>query len=246
TVLCYLHTPDKLPLAADVLAHPKLFFVTNSEFTKSLHVDKSIGAITRPLIRPADYATPTDRSAVVFINPSPHKGLEIVIELAQARPDIPFIFVVNQRAAGEKLRTQLKERGTANIEVLGPFSNMREVYKRARIVIAPSQWIETWGRIATEAHFSGIPVLASNRGGLPEAVGPAGVCVPADAPHAVWLSQLARMWDDRDFYDELSQAAFRYAEREEIQENNVVDSFVSFAKSALDRPVQRAPGVRRG
>ena len=35
----------------------------------------------------------------------------------------------------------------------------------------------TFGRIAVEPQFSGIPVVASDRGGLPEAVGPGGVLI---------------------------------------------------------------------
>jgi glycosyltransferase involved in cell wall biosynthesis len=235
TVICYLHTQDKLPLSAELLAHPKLSFITNSEFTKSLHDDKTVGVVVRPLIRAIDYATTTDRSAAVFVNPAAHKGLNIVVALARSRPDIPFIFVVNQLAAGDTLRRQMRDDGIYNIEVLGPIANMQDVYKRARLVLAPSQCLETWGRIATEAHFSGIPVLASDRGGLLEAVGPAGVCVSAEAPHSEWLHQFTRMWDDQDYYSELSEAAFHYSKRDEIQERHVVDSFVEFAQKNVQR-----------
>src|SRR3546814_9881685 len=43
--------------------------------------------------------------------------------------------------------------------------DMREVYRRTHTLLVPSQWEEAWGRVATEAQFSGIPVLASDRGG---------------------------------------------------------------------------------
>ena len=53
--------------------------------------------------------------------------------------------------------------------------DMRSVYRDTKVLLVPSQWLETWGRVATEAQFSGIPVLASRSGALPEAVGPGGI-----------------------------------------------------------------------
>ena len=35
----------------------------------------------------------------------------------------------------------------------------------------PSLWLESFGLVAAEAMLNGIPVLASNRGGLPETIG---------------------------------------------------------------------------
>jgi glycosyltransferase involved in cell wall biosynthesis len=74
----------------------------------------------------------------------------------------------------------------ANVTLHPPTRDMRPLYARARLLLAPSQWEEAWGRVATEAQVSGIPVLASNRGGLPEAVGNGGILLPADAPGNEW------------------------------------------------------------
>jgi len=48
---------------------------------------------------------------------------------------------------------------------------MRAAYGRSRLLLAPSRWVESWGRVASEAQISGLPVIATKSGGLPEAVG---------------------------------------------------------------------------
>ncbi len=60
--------------------------------------------------------------------------------------------------------------------LVGRTMDTRSVYAATRVLLVPSQWkAETWGRVASEAQFSGIPVLASDVGGSPEAVAPGGV-----------------------------------------------------------------------
>ncbi len=65
---------------------------------------------------------------------------------------------------------------------------MKQVYRSAKLILMPSMWEEAWGRVATEAQFSGIPVIASNRGGLPESVGPGGVLLDPDGPLEPWVA----------------------------------------------------------
>ena len=126
---------------------------------------------------------------------------------------------------------------------------MRAVYRRARLLLAPSPWEEAWCRVVTEAQFSGIPALASDRGGLPESVGPGGLLVPADAPHDAWLTALGRMWDDPDQLDALSAAARRHAARPEIRPESIIAAFDDVATAlcrdhGLRRPGRPVPDLR--
>ena len=110
---------------------------------------------------------------------------------------------------------------------------MRKVYRQAKLLLAPSQCLETWGRVATEAHFSGIPVLASNSGGLPEAVGPGGICLPPDAPVACWIGAFSEIWDNPARYLQLSQAALEYSRRPEIAPDAIANSLIAIVQSQL-------------
>ena len=78
----------------------------------------------------------------------------------------------------------------------------------------PSLWNESFGRAAAEAMLNGIPVLASNRGALPETIGDAGFLfdVPArytpetrEVPTAEevepWVEAIIRLWDDAAEYE---------------------------------------------
>ena len=67
---------------------------------------------------------------------------------------------------------------------------MAREYAQARILLVPSVWEEAWGRVVTEAQLSGIPVLASAIGGLPESVGPGGILVPPGSDVEVWDAHL--------------------------------------------------------
>lgn len=60
---------------------------------------------------------------------------------------------------------------------------MPAVYQSADIFVAPSVWQEPFGKVILEAMACGLPVIASNRGGIPEVVGGAGILLdPEDLP----------------------------------------------------------------
>ena len=101
----------------------------------------------------------------------------------------------------------------------------REFYGVTKLLLMPSLWNEAWPLVAAEAMINGIPVLGSNRGGLPEPVGGTGFLfdIPTrytpesrDLPSAEevepWIETIVRLWDDTRFYEEFSQAARQRAE----------------------------------
>ena len=230
-ILCYLHSSDLLPLPPDILALERLRFLANSRFTQSLHPGKHFLGVLPPIIPPEQYRTATDRSHAVLVNPAPYKGLDIALALARARSDVPFLLVRTRKPiAIDQSRASLWN-GMPNISVTGPLGDMRHVYRRARLVLAPSRVSETWGRVASEAHVSGIPVLASDRGGLPESVGPGGTCLSPDAPIADWLAAFSAIWDEPQHYGELSQAALDYSRRAEMDRDHIVEAFLAALRS---------------
>src|SRR3546814_12765482 len=108
--------------------------------------------------------------------------------------------------AEERAALHARVAAHSNLRLQQRTHDMREVYRRTHTLLVPSQWEEAWGRVATEAQFSGIPVLASDRGGLPEAVGPGGRVLPHDAPAAVWAAALREYWTQPTVYLERSGA----------------------------------------
>ena len=64
--------------------------------------------------------------------------------------------------------------GLTNLHRMANTPDPRDFYRVSRAVLVPSLWRESLGRVPMEAMANGIPVLASDRGALPETLGNAG------------------------------------------------------------------------
>ncbi|TQV76271.1 glycosyltransferase [Denitrobaculum tricleocarpae] len=221
-------------LGGDVEKLPGLRYIANSRFTADTFEDHTgiTAPVVPPLVRPEAYRTETARQAVVFVNPHPFKGAETAFMMAERRPDIPFDFVEGWPLKDELLAEyQSRARALGNIRWIPRQNDMRKVYANARIVLAPSQAAyEAWGRIVTEAHCSGIPVIASKSGGLPESVGPGGLLVDPEGAPENWLSALSEIWDDQDRYESYASSALEYGKRDAIQPETLIRKVIEICE----------------
>jgi glycosyltransferase involved in cell wall biosynthesis len=98
--------------------------------------------------------------------------------------------------------------------------NPRDFYRVTKLVLMPSLWWESFARVPAEAMINGLPVLASNRGGLRESVQGAGLLLdvpercmehtrftPTAEEIAPWMATIERLWDDPPFYEEACRRA---------------------------------------
>ena len=98
---------------------------------------------------------------IVFIGDSEIKGLSIVKKISRILNNQRFY--VFSRNVKEKFMEQ-------NITYM-PWSTDNSIpFQYAKLIIVPSLWNEAFGRVSVEAQSLNIPVLVSNRGGLPETV----------------------------------------------------------------------------
>jgi len=70
---------------------------------------------------------------------------------------------------------------------------LSELRGRAAVVLAPSRWEEPCPYAVAEAMADGVPVLVSDRGGLPELAGPGSL---AAGDVGAWATALGTLWRD--------------------------------------------------
>jgi glycosyltransferase involved in cell wall biosynthesis len=217
-------------------------YIANSRFTAGRFRRRFAlePTVLPPLFRRGDYATTATGSMVTFINPVAVKGVDLALQIARHCPRIPFAFVLGwPLGLREKARLEHEVARLPNVELRARTTDMRTIYRDTRILLVPSQWEdETWGRVVTEAQFSGIPVVASDRGGLPEAVGPGGIVLPHDAPARDWADTLAALWPGGARYTELSEAALDHSRRADLDPEHQV----AMLMDTLCRVVGSQPG----
>jgi glycosyltransferase involved in cell wall biosynthesis len=220
---------------------PTIDYYANSHFTAKRFCDryKLSATVIPPVFRPERYRVDRIGLSVTFINPVAEKGVDVALEVAAQCPDIPFVFVKAwPLSLSERLRLRRRLRCLPNVAIREPAADMRSIYQECRVLLVPSKWKrETWGRVASEAQFSGIPVIGSDIGGLPEAIGPGGVIVGAEESATVWVAALKRLWYDEDWYREKSRAALAHSQRPQLD----IKAQVSMLEDGLLRARNKHP-----
>jgi glycosyltransferase involved in cell wall biosynthesis len=186
-----------------------------------------------PLQRTTDNGPLTpgaSRGYVTFINPQPEKGAavfaRIALELGRRRPDIPLLIVEGRGKADGLAGLPVDLSGLTNLNRMANTPDPRDFYGVSRVILMPSLWRESLGRVPIEAMVNGIPVLASDRGALPETLGDAGFVftiperctptsgvVPTAQEVAPWVAVIERLWDDPEFEAQHRQRALIEATR---------------------------------
>jgi glycosyltransferase involved in cell wall biosynthesis len=190
--------------------------------------------ILRPIIIAENYFVPRTGERVIFFNPHPSKGSELMVEIARRLSHIQFDFVSpanyswNESSEIKSTRSQVRDFG--NVHWHQACGDVRKFFAGSRLLLMPSMGFETWGRVVSEAQVSGIPVLASDRGGLPEAVGAGGVVLSADATADIWCEQISRLYSDEKAYVRLSALAFDHARRADFQPDAMLDGFMKIVE----------------
>ncbi|MCX5424962.1 glycosyltransferase family 4 protein [Streptomyces sp. NBC_00078] len=150
---------------------------------------------------------------------TPRKGQHRLVQALAAARDLPWSCVCVGGLGHDpeyvaRLRLLIKEHGLQDrIELAGPKAGaeLDASYNTADLMVLTS-YAETYGMAVTEALARGIPVLATDVGGLPEAVGRApdggvpGILVPPEDPAAL-AAELRGWFGEADVRRRLKAAA---------------------------------------
>ena len=136
--------------------------------------------------------------------------------------------------------------GLTNLNRMANTPDPRDFYRVSRAVWCPRSGAESLGRVPMEAMANGIPVLASDRGALPETLGNAGFVftipehytahsldVPTAREVAPWVAVIEKLWDDPEFEARQRSLAQSEAQRWQGEESSQGGSKISFNTSRV-------------
>ncbi|WP_447527717.1 FkbM family methyltransferase [Vreelandella sp. TE19] len=223
--------------------------LTDSQATADMY-RKDVGFAAKPVGKfiAADrfIAKEHERKRLLFVNPSWQKGASVFVQLAEKlereRPDIE-LEVVEARADWTSVLRETTHRmgqqrnSLSNVTVTANTADMRGPYSRARVLAAPSLWWESSGRVLAEAMLNGIPALITNRGGMPEMVGEAGIAF--DFPAQCYEEPYQQLLSEEELQP-LFDAAVAFFDDEALYQDYVARAFsVGEEKHHINRATER-------
>jgi len=139
------------------------------------------------------------------------KGASVVCALAERFPDTKFVIAGDgpDRPCVEETARRLP-----NLQYAGLVRNdsLPAYYRAADVTLVPSQYPEGFGRVIAESLACGTPVVASNIGGIPDAMDESvGILSALDVDS--FAAALRRMMEDKALYDRCRRNARPFAER---------------------------------
>jgi glycosyltransferase involved in cell wall biosynthesis len=160
--------------------------------------------------------------ALAFGRLSAEKGFDVAIDAA-AISGIPL------RIAGEgPVERDLARRIERDGKV--PPEALRDLLRRAAMVVVPTTGNETFGFAALEAMAAGVPVVAARAGALPEIAGE-DACVPRGDALAL-AARMRELWDDPRRRADEGDAAIARA-REQFSEERYVRRLLAVYQDVL-------------
>ena len=116
-----------------------------------------------------------DAGSVLMINPCRVKGVSIFAAISRRFPNVSFSALIGW---GTTTKDKQLLATLPNVRLLGSVPKIDDVLSQTRVLLMPSIWYEGFGLIAMEAMLRGVPVIASDSGGLKEAKSGTGFVIP--------------------------------------------------------------------
>jgi glycosyltransferase involved in cell wall biosynthesis len=168
-----------------------------------------------PFIDTKEHLVDTKGNCITMIQGTNQKGVNLFLDIAKQLPEYNYL-IVGQL----EVKTLPK-----NVVHIPPTENMKQVWEKTKVLVIPTLIQEAFGRVAVEAAINGIPVIASDKGGLPEAVC-SPFCYP---PNNIdkWISEIKNLMEDTVYYNIRSIQAKEYSEKFNIEDQ--VSRFLQLA-----------------
>jgi hypothetical protein len=173
------------------------------------------------------------RRYLTIIHPSAAKGRRVFEQLVRLMPDRDFLVL-----GGCELDIPW-----SRVAYLPVAVRMDEVYRATRILLHPALSAESFSRTVAEAASFGVPSIASNLGGLPEALGPGGVAVDDFRNPSAWFHAIRRVQSDYNRYAALALEHSRRFRTADTLVETISRQPTAFSAQQSARPTARAAGL---
>jgi hypothetical protein len=141
----------------------------------SKHLGRHTAVIHPPIYGLGPFRRHDTGDQITMINPCAVKGISIFLSLAASCPELPFAALPGWGTTSADRRAL---EACANVSLLRNCRDIDDVLRNTRVLLVPSLWFEGFGLVVVEAMLRGIPVIASDAGGLMEAKLGTGLVIP--------------------------------------------------------------------
>lgn len=180
-----LHSVSKTGLG--VLAGRPQYGLAVSKFVLSRarhHLGTRLAVFHPPFRQPSQGTNMQRSESVLMVNPIPAKGAGLLHKVIRMMPEQHFTLVEGWWNNAEEFAAY------PNVTYVPRTYDMDSLYRSHRLLLVPSTVEDAFPRVIVEAALHGTPSIGSDRGGIPEAIGPHGILLPHTAGPRDWANAI--------------------------------------------------------
>ncbi len=171
--------------------------------------------------RPGSRTGDREGNFIGYYSSGKAKGDDIVAAVMEKMPHRRFVIMGGAYSDLKHL--------PENAQYMGEIGDVGKFYRKINLLLVPSIVKEGLSRVILEASANGIPVIANNIGGIPEALGDSGILIDMDSAGEFFADRMAdryvsaidRLFNDDAAYAAYSRKALERAEAYQTEQNKI-------------------------
>ncbi|BCR04674.1 hypothetical protein DESUT3_17430 [Desulfuromonas versatilis] len=164
---------------------------------------------------------------------TPIKGIDLLLA-AFNRLNEPDTQLLIAGEGNERYLHKLKKLvSSTKVQYLG-YVKPEDLFNQINVLVVPSLWNEPLARVVYEAYGHGIPVITSDRGGLPEIVeeGRTGFVFDPEKPLAL-VSKMKKFIEDKSLPGRMRKDCLRKAQ--DFLPEKIVENYIEVFQAAVNK-----------